>query len=72
MKNTLELLEDFEERNNISTRMTLYSDGSGDLVEFWNDEELKEFKSLKELESFLKVTNYKLEGERCLSPVQIV
>lgn len=72
MENTLELMKFFEERNNISTEISLFSDGSGKLVEFWEGEELKEFGNFEELNNFLKTTNYKLEGGRCLSPVQIV
>lgn len=71
MEKTLELLESFEEINNISTTLILMSDGSGTVEEFWNKEELKEFKSVIDLHDFLRYTQYELdENGRCFSPVR--
>lgn len=54
MQKTLKLMNEFEERNNISTFMEFHSDGSGVLRELWEGEGLQEFKSLDELNEFLK------------------
>ncbi len=73
MKDTLELLNAFEKRNNISTSITTYSDGTGTVNEFWDGEELIEFKNTHELHEFLSTTQYKLsENGRCVSPVEKV
>ena len=53
MKELLKLIEDFEIRNNISIGVTLFGDGSGVIEEFWDNEEIKHFNNLSELESFL-------------------
>lgn len=65
----LKLIKNFEERNNISIGVTIYSDGSGNVEEFWDNEKLYNGKSVI---GFLKRTNYKLDpiDGRCLSPVQ--
>jgi len=68
----LQLTVNFETRNNISTYLTLYSDGSWTLYEFWEDEELKEGKNIQELKEFLQNTQYMLaEDGRCLNPIQL-
>lgn len=74
MKKTLQLIKNFERRNNISIAVTFYGDGSGTVSEFWYCEELKEFKTIDDLHKFLMNTQYKLADEdgRCLSPVQEV
>jgi len=74
MEKTLQLIKNFEKRNNISIAITVMGDGSGTVSEFWDYEELKEFKSIDDLQGFLKNTQYKLADEdgRCLSPVQEV
>jgi len=72
MEELLRLINEFEERNNISTSLTLCGDGSSTLFEFWDDEILKSSNSQLELFDFLKETKYKQsEDGRCLSPVQI-
>ena len=46
-------------------------DGSGSVSEFWDYEELKEYKDIEELTDFLKNTQYLLADDgRCVSPVQ--
>ena len=68
----LQLTVNFETRNNISTYMKLYSDGSWTMYEFWEDEELKEGKNFDDLKSFLQNTQYLLADDgRCLSPIQV-
>lgn len=74
MEKTLQLIKNFEKRNNISIAVTFYGDGSGTVSEFWDYEELKEFKTIDDLHTFLMNTQYKLADEdgRCLFPVQEV
>ena len=74
MEKTLQLIKNFEKRNNISIAVTFCGDGSGRVSEFWDYEELKEFKTIDELHKFIMNTQYKLADEdgRCLSPVQEV
>lgn len=74
MEKTLQLINNFEKRNNISVAVTFYSNGSGTVSEFWDYEELKEFKNIDDLHKFLMNTQYKLDDKdgRCLSPVQEV
>ena len=67
----LALMSEFEERNNVSISITLFSDGSGDVSEFWEEESIIEFKNKHELVGFLGMAKYKLsEDGRCLSPMQ--
>ena len=74
MEKTIQLIKNFEKRNNISIAVTIYSDGSGNVSEFWDYEVLKEQESIEDLHNFLKNTQYKLADDdgRCLSPVQEV
>ena len=73
MEKTLELVKNFEKRNNISIAITIMGDGSGNVSEFWDYEELKEYKDINELHDFLKNTQYLLADDgRCVSPVQKV
>jgi len=74
MKKILQLMKNFEKRNNISIVITFYSDGSSSTEEFWDEEELNKSNTIEELYSFLMNTQYKLADDdgRCLSPVQIL
>lgn len=73
MEITLKLMCEFEKRNNISTTIEINSDGSGNLREFWNEEIIKEFDSLKNLNLFLLNGKLKLaEDSRSVSPIEIV
>jgi len=73
MKTTLQLIGNFEKRNNISIAVKIFGDGSSVTEEFWDEEELNESSNIDELHEFLKNTQYKLSEDdgRCLSPVQI-
>lgn len=65
------LIENFEVRNNISVVVSLYSDGSNEVEEFWDKECLYRGNNEGELIEFLKNSNYKLDEEgRCISPVE--
>lgn len=73
MERTLKLLNNFEKRNNISTTLVIHSDQSGYLDEYWEEETLKSFKTINELEEFLKGTQYEMtDCGICISPVRIV
>ena len=73
MEKTVQLMTNFEKRNNISIAVTFYSDGSSSTEEFWDNEQLNESKNIDELHKFLMNTQYKLDDidGRCISPVQI-
>ena len=71
MEKTLQLIKGFEKRNNISIFLELHGDGSGEVLEFWEGDELSEFNSIDQLHGFLKNTQYKLDKYgRCLNPIQ--
>lgn len=73
MVDTLKLMNEFEERNNISTTIEINSDGSGNLREFWDDEIIKEFDTIEALNSFLTNGKLKLaEDGRSVNPIEIV
>lgn len=73
MEKTLQLMKNFEKRNNLSIALSVCSDGSFTLEEFWDNEILKGGANEKELHNFLKNTQYKLaEDGRCFSPVQLI
>ena len=59
LKETLELMKEFEERNNININLIICSDGSFGIDEFWEGDTLFEG-SIKEIHIFLKHTKYKL------------
>lgn len=73
MEKTLQLMKNFETRNNISIALQLFSDGSSVCEEFWDYERLNESKTIRELHLFLMNTQYLLDDEdgRCYSPVRI-
>lgn len=73
MGDLLELMQEFEDRNNISTRLEINPDGSGILREFWDEEIIKVFDNVETLISFL--ANGKLkkaEDGRSVKPIEIV
>jgi len=45
MGDLLELMQEFEKRNNTSISLDLCSDGSGSLKEFWGGDEIKSFEN---------------------------
>ena len=54
MEKLLKLLNEFEERNDISTNLIIFSDGSNLLEEFWTGDTLHGFDTIKNLKKFLK------------------
>lgn len=71
LEDPVELARQFEENNNISIKIDLFTDGSGKVKEFWEDDKLHEFHSVQELKFYLKETLYKLDDEgQCISPVK--
>jgi hypothetical protein len=69
MEKLLELVNDFEKRNNMSIAFTMFSDGSYAVNEFWDNESLDGGSSVEELKTFLIETQYKLdENGRSFSP----
>jgi hypothetical protein len=65
-------ITDFENRNNISVCINIFSDGSFSINEFWDDEQLEKFTEIEELIKYLDAINLK-KGEcgRSLSPIQV-
>jgi hypothetical protein len=73
MEEIKELINDFEKRNNISAYVIIFSDDSCSLNELWSDRVLFESKSVKEMEKFIKETQYKkAEDGLCICPEIIV
>ena len=72
MDTIIKLMNEFEKRNNISISLTLHSDGSGIVEEFWDREELFQFKNYSDLYENLFTVNYELdENGICYSPVRL-
>ena len=66
------LIIQFEQRNNLSIYILLFSDGSSTLMDFWSDSTIAEFDEFAELETYLKVTQYELDPSgRCYSPLKV-
>lgn len=72
MGDLLELMQEFEKRNNTSISLDLCSDGSGTLKEFWDGDEIKSFESSFELRSFLANGKLKMKDGRSVKPIKIV
>lgn len=72
MGDLLELMEEFEKRNNTSITIKLCSDGSGTINEFWDNEEIKSVNNSSELRSFLANGKLKMKDGRSVSPIKIV
>lgn len=72
MEGLLELMKKFEQRNNISVSLDLFSDGSGDLLEFWDEECIKAFSSLPELYHFLESGKLEMKDGHSTKPIKIV
>jgi len=63
-------MNSFESRNNTSIVLVVCSDGSGEVREFWDSEEIESFKTNKDLSKFLLEATYKLsDNGRCISPM---
>ncbi len=72
MQGMLDLMKQFEKRNNISISFEMCSDGSCHFEEFWRDEILIECETIKEAIEFLKNTEYELdENGLCFAPGRI-
>lgn len=72
MEDLLELMQEFEKRNNTSISLDLCSDGSGTLKEFWDGDEIKTFKNSSELRSLLANAKLKMKNGRSVKPIKIV
>jgi hypothetical protein len=72
MEEFIQLVKDFEARNNISIVVQIYSDGSSVVEEFWSEEHLYEGEAIDDLMTFIRDTEYKLDKNdgRCLSPAE--
>ena len=66
----LDLIKEFEKRNNISVVVQLCSDGSGTIFEFWDESELEQFNSLDHLVHILEFVSYRKENGLCVHPVE--
>lgn len=66
-----ELIDAFEERNNVSIRVAIFKD-SYCVEEFWSEELINEGTNEDELKDFLTTAEYKKShGDgRCLCPMQ--
>lgn len=53
MKEILKLLNEFEDRNNISVYIEFHSDGSGNLFELWEGDLICNFSDENEISEFL-------------------
>jgi len=72
MGDLLELMQEFEKRNNTSISLDLCSDGSGTLREFWDKEEIKQFDNSSELRAFLANGKLKMKDGRSVKPIKIL
>lgn len=68
-----ELLKDFEKRNNISVMITIFSDGSWTLSEFWDADNIKAGLNTDDYKDFLKNANLrKDENGLSVKPIEIL
>jgi hypothetical protein len=72
MGDLLELMQEFEKRNNTSISLDLYSDGSGILKEYWDGDEVKSFENSSDLRSFLANGKLKMKDGRSVKPIKII
>jgi hypothetical protein len=69
MKELIDALKYFEDRNNISAFVTVHSDGVLELFEFWEEDNLASFKTSEEMHHYLLTTQYALDEEGiCIKP----
>jgi len=59
MEDTLKLMKEFEQKNNTLISIEICSDGSGNIIEFWDGEIIKVFNNLKSLNLFLLNSKFK-------------
>ena len=73
MDKLIENIQHFEKRNNVSAIVVVYSDGSNEVKEFWDSENLASFKDMKSLHEFLENATYKMsENGRMISPSKLI
>lgn len=73
MEELKELLKDFEKRNNISVMITIFSDGSWTLNEFWDADNIKAGLNTDGYKDFLKNANLKKdENGLSVKPIEIL
>lgn len=61
MKESVQLIKDFEERNNFSIVVALHSDGSSNIEEFWSDRVIFRGDTVEQLENYLKTEQYEFD-----------
>jgi hypothetical protein len=61
MKEVVQLIKDFEKRNNFSIVLHLHSDGSAHVEEFWKDTVIFRCDSTDQLENYLKTEQYEFD-----------
>jgi hypothetical protein len=73
MDKLIENIKKFEERNNVSAIVVVYSDGSNEVKEFWDSENFASFDNTKKLLEYLERATYKMsENRRMISPSKLV
>lgn len=72
MGDLLELMQEFEKRNNTSISLDLCSDGSGTIKEFWEGSEIRMFVNSSELRAFLANGKLKMKDGRSVKPIKVV
>lgn len=73
MEKILGLINSFEERNNLSVSMVIHSDGSGHIMEFWDNEEIFSFDNMHDFEHKASSINLKKDEKGLsLSPIEII
>lgn len=72
MEELFQLMDEFERRNNISIFLNLFSDGTGQVLEFWDDDVVFTFESTTQLQKFLKEGRLKLKNGLSVKPVQVI
>ena len=73
MDKLIENIKKFEERNNVSAIVVVYSDGSNEVKEFWDSENFASFDNIDKLQEYLERATYKMSGNgRMISPSKLV
>ena len=71
LDNILVSMNDFEKRNNVSISIEMFSDGSWNVTEFWDEEPIKRGDDLESLITYLNTAKYKIaKNGRCIRPMQ--
>lgn len=73
MDKLIKNIKKFEERNNVSAIVVVYSDGSNEVKDFWDSENFASFDSTEKLHEYLERSTYKMSGNgRMISPSKLV